>query len=738
MKLIVSDAVLLWWDEADLLHGLLEELEPGARRIGSLAELSATEAPIRSLLVAVAQVDAALVARLVPLLELSPTTAVVVVARTIDDAAELEALRCGVQQILLLDEVSPAMLARVVRQANARLEHLGNLNLHLRQMQRSVDDAMQLAAVNPSPIIVVDDLHAIRSCNQAAADLLEIELADAVSSPLPFPLDGSERQDVLITHQSGEELRLQVEVRPIRWENKPARLLVMQDTTMCHHIEIARQRLFTAIEQCMESVLITDCDGVIQYANPAFHNISGYSSDEAIGQNPRLLKSGKHDAAFYEHMWHCIHSHDSWQGRMINRRKNGSLFEEDASISAVRNEGGEIVSFVAVKRDVTHMVELEDQLRQSQKMQAVGRLAGGIAHDFNNLLTVIMGQCQLLLMRHAEDEALRAKIEQIRIAADRASGLTRQLLSFSRKNFLKKQRLDLNRLIHDFQKMLRRLIGEDVLLTVDLQAGPATVDGDPGQLEQVVMNLVVNARDAMPDGGSLVIHTQNFVCDHDGEVPGLTAGHYVTMSVRDTGCGMDPDTLSLIFEPFFTTKEKDKGTGLGLATVYAIVQQLNGHVTVDSEEGKGSTFKVYLPLQKGLAEDDETTDEQLEETTHGELILLVEDEEGVREMAREMLSVQGYRVVMARSPAEALEICRSDSNKFDLLLTDVVMPGMNGIEMARRLTEQFPSLPVLFMSGYTDRYDDAAQTLNSHHDFIQKPFTPQELGRKVKTALERA
>ena len=341
--------------------------------------------------------------------------------------------------------------------------------------------------------------------------------------------------------------------------------------------------------------MITDPEGTILYVNPAFEAVSGYTRAEAVGQNPRILKSGNQDAAFYRRMWEALARGEVWTGRLVNRRKDGVLFEEDATIGPVRDASGQLTSYVAVKRDVTNETRLERQLLQAQKIEAVGRLAGGIAHDFNNLLGVIIGYAELV-RRGLAGPSPGSKVDQIRKATERAAALTRQLLAFSRKQVLQPKILDLNGVLGGAEPMLRRLIGEDIEMKTILEPRLGRVSR-PLQIEQIVMNLALNARDAMPEGGDLTLETRNATLDasYVTQHPIVPPGRYVLLSVSDTGTGMDAATQAHAFEPFFTTKATGKGTGLGLATVYGIVKQSEGYIWLYSEVGVGTTFKIYLP-----------------------------------------------------------------------------------------------------------------------------------------------
>jgi two-component system cell cycle sensor histidine kinase/response regulator CckA len=484
-------------------------------------------------------------------------------------------------------------------------------------------------------------------------------------------------------------------------------------------------QLAAAIEQTSESVIVTDSRARIGYVNPAFERTTGYARAEVIGHNPSLLQSGAHDHAFYREMWGTLLRGETWRGELINRRKDGGIFTEVVAISPVRDPHGRVTAYVAVKRDVTAERELEARLSQAQRLEAIGQLAGGIAHDFNNLLAVIRGYADLARAAMPAGPA-NEDLDQVVLAADRASSLTRQLLLFSRRQAAALAVLDVGVVVDGLAPMLRRLLGEHI----ELEVAPAMpsaglVRADPSQLEQVVLNLAANARDAMPDGGRLTIRT---------EANDESDAAWVRLTAADTGVGMDETTSRHVFEPFFTTKAPGRGTGLGLATVYGIVTQSGGRVSVASTPGQGTTFIIDLPRVDAPAEPTTDQVEARPARVHRPLtVLLVEDDSAVRSLTRRMLASLGHTVICAGSGAEALELVEAASGMPDLLLTDVRMPGIQGPDLARRLRDRRPDLPVVFTSGFSAELDESMAIPGAR--VLDKPFDAAKLDAAVRNAL---
>ncbi|HXJ11993.1 MAG TPA: PAS domain S-box protein [Candidatus Limnocylindrales bacterium] len=616
-----------------------------------------------------------------------------------------------------------------------------------------------------------------------------------------------------------------------------------------------------ALEAAANPIVISQRDGTIIWVNHAFEVLSGYTRAEALGQSTRLLKSGRLPASYYQTMWDTILSGQVWQGEMVNRRKDGSLYHEEMTITPVKNAAGEISHFIAIKlditerkaseericrlaqvvensaemiaigdpegrivfanrallrvtgytedelvgkaftsllshnnpphldqeirtqtlsgggwsgecmhyrkegrefpvslstskikdnqgavigtfgiaQDITERKRLEEQLAAAQKMEAVGQLAGGIAHDFNNLLGVMIGYSELLQESFPPDDLRVRKLQQIKAAGDRAASLTRQLLAFSRKQVIRPRVIDLNGLVNDVNKMLARLVREDIELLCELKPALGMIKADPTQIEQVIINLVVNARDAMPDRGKIIIETANTYLDESycRSHPSVQPGRHIMLAISDTGTGMDEKTQEHIFEPFFTTKEQGKGTGLGLATVYGIVKQSGGSIWVYSQLGKGTTFKIYFPCVDEAVQPKEALGVSPALPRGNETILLAEDAEGMRSLISELLLRNGYTVLTAESSAELFMVTEQYNAPIDLLLTDVVMPGMNGRELADRLRAAHPALRIVYMSGYTSDTIVHHGVLREGIDFIEKPFTEASLMRKLREVLDR-
>jgi len=516
--------------------------------------------------------------------------------------------------------------------------------------------------------------------------------------------------------------------------------LAMYSLQQEHKIaEESLRKLSRAVEQSADMVMVTDCNGIIEYVNPAFEALTGYSHEEACGLTPRILKSGEQSPEVYQEMLQTMRAGNVFRGILVNRKKSGELYYAEETVCPVRDAAGSITHFISNARDLTERMRLESQLMQSQKMDAIGNLAGGVAHDFNNLLTIITSYAELALDSVPRNTPLESKIQEILLAARRAAELTRQLLAFSRKQMQALRVADLNQVIARIANTLPRLIGEDIDFIFVRGEGLGRVRVDPLQIEQILMNLAANARDAMPQGGHLRIENSNVRLDDEYihcKQALIPTGRYALITVTDDGEGIPPQHLPHIFEPFYTTKPVGRGTGLGLATVYGIVKQNKGFIWAYSEPKMGTVFKIYLPCVAGRDRLSEIEDVGSEPATRGsETVLLVEDEPAVRRATAEFLIMQGYTVLEAKDGVDALSVANHHRSNIDLLVTDVVMPNMSGGQLAEELVHLRPDTKLLFVSGYAGKTVIDHKVFDLETNFLQKPYTLKEFSLKIRAAL---
>ena len=546
-----------------------------------------------------------------------------------------------------------------------------------------------------------------------------------------------ELYEVVGQREDGTTFDVEIRATPVQFEGMPGAQAILQNITGRKRMEAelrdSEERYRLLFERNLAGVYRSTAEGRMLECNRAFAKMMGYASPAEVLAQPAVAFHADSHAReiFVERLRR--------EGSLLNqenqgRRKDGSLIWVIENVSLMHSEDATDEVLLGTVFDMTERRKLEEQLLQSQKMEAVGRLAGGIAHDFNNLLTAVAGYTELLIGQFEEGDPRLEFAEEIREAGKRAASLTQQLLAFSRRQVLEPRVLDLNAVIANMEKMLRRVIGEDVDLMTSLSPSLWRAKADPAQIEQAILNLVVNARDAMPRGGQLTLETANV--ELDARYASGVPGPHVMLAVSDTGVGMDTEQQARLFEPFYTTKERGKGTGLGLSTTYGVVKQSGGSIWVYSERGQGTTFKIYLPrCEEPL---DETHEAPLPAIplTGTETALLVEDEPEVRRLVEKILGMQGYTVMSAASPAEAIAHSRGHSGTIEILVTDVIMPGMNGRELARVLLTTRPSLRVLYMSGYTDAVIAQQGILEPGTAFLSKPFTPDSLARKVREVLD--
>ncbi|AKJ63536.1 PAS domain S-box protein [Kiritimatiella glycovorans] len=525
-------------------------------------------------------------------------------------------------------------------------------------------------------------------------------------------------------------------------DGTPRRMLGTHvDVTERRQAEREREHLLHAVEQVADIVVVTDTEGAIRFVNSSFERITGYGRDEVLGENPRILKSGEQSDDYYRDLWETISGGRTWHGRFVNRKKDGEHYTESATISPVFDQNGTIVSYVAVKRDITEQLLLEEQYLHAQRLEGVGKLAGGIAHDFNNILQVMMGNAQIARTEAEEGSSLQTSLDEVLKAGKRARDLTRELLTFTRRHDTERRPVNINELIANMEGMIRTALSERVGYESRLTDGLPAVSADPGQIEQALLNLVTNARDAMPEGGSFRIETSTqyldeWFCTWHSEA---SPGEYVRIDVSDTGCGMDRDTCEKAFDPFFTTKEVGAGTGLGLSSVYGIVSQHKGFISLYSEPGRGATFRLYLPASEESCEAPEAPRLEGDPVPGGTAtVLLGEDDPGVMTWLRHILERAGYRVIAAEDGAAALELIDAGGEKIDLAVLDVVMPRYDGSEVARRFREKHgEEAPVVFLSGYSRNYLSGFRERDSATRILSKPCCEEDLLRAMHSLLEK-
>jgi two-component system cell cycle sensor histidine kinase/response regulator CckA len=579
----------------------------------------------------------------------------------------------------------------------------------------------------------------------AQEEILQLNVEDTYV-PEERALGARRRQQL----RTGDTVRFERNVRRKDGSDFPAEVILRQvednwyqgitrDITARKQAEESRVRLAAIVESSEDAIIGKDLHGTILSWNAAAERLYGYSAAEARGQSIQLIIPADRPQEGQEILERIRRGEHISHFETIRIGKNRNPIDVSLSVSPIKDASGTIVGASTIAHDITERKRQQQQLLQSQKVEAVGRLAGGVAHDFNNILTTIIGYCELTRDRLSADHDARANIEEIAAAAERAASLTRQLLAFSRKQTLQPKVLDLNAVVGNLDKMLRRLIGEDVELLTKLAPNLQRVKADPGQIEQVIMNLAVNARDAMPHGGRLLVETANASLHEDYARlhEDVRPGEYVVLTVTDTGCGMSEEVKTRLFEPFFTTKPQGQGTGLGLATCYGVVKQSGGHINVYSELNRGTTVKIYLPHVPEPASASPTTPNATGNASDHETILLVEDDASVRGLNARLLRAKGYTVIEASNGKEALGVADQGANgDIKLLLTDVIMPEMGGKELAQRFRATHPNTKVLFCSGYKQEAIDRGGELEPGFAFLQKPFTPGLLARKVREVLD--
>jgi len=672
---------------------------------------------------------------------------IIVLVDHTEDPSSLEALRLGAQDILGKDRLTGESVSRAARYALERTLLDRELREREEQYRRIVETAEE-------GIWIIDSHDRTTFVNRKMTQLLGYSQEEMLGkSPLDFMDDEARAISIprLAAKRQGETARLDMRYRrkdgSTLWAvittnpnfdergRYQGAMALVTDVSDRKEKEEAIFRLAALVESSADAIISVDLDGKVLSWNHAAESLYGYSTKEALGRSIRFIVPPDRQVEMDVILTRVRKGEATATFETLQKHRDGRLIPVSAGISPILDPQGRLIAASAIVRDISAQHKLQEQFRQAQKMEAVGRLAGGVAHDFNNLLTVICGYASLLLTQKG-DIPHREELEEINRAGERAAGLTRQLLAFSRKQVLNPMVTCLNPLIKDLEKMLRRLIGEDIQLSTVLQADLGKVKVDLGQMEQVLMNLAVNARDAMPQGGHLIIETRNILVEK-GSIGGnvdVVPGSYTVLSVSDTGIGMDKEVLSHLFEPFYTTKGIGKGTGLGLSTIYGIVRQSGGYITVYSEPGKGSCFKVYLPNTTAATQAHPSAAPSTGSKGGTEKILVVEDNEMVRKLTCEILERKGYRVRAVGSAEEALEFFSRDGMP-DLLLTDMVLPGMDGLSLCRSAAQQKCGLKRLLMTGYTEEAMLRQGVSDCGLPLLHKPYSPTGLLAAVRGAL---
>jgi PAS domain S-box-containing protein len=527
------------------------------------------------------------------------------------------------------------------------------------------------------------------------------------------------------------------EVRELLAERDQARLRLQQVLAEKSETEAKQQQLSIAIEHVSEAIVVTDTQPAIVYANPAFEVVTGYSREEALGRNPRFLHGERHDPEFFHTLWETISGGHTWRGHFLNNKKDGTPYTEEAVISPIFNSDSQITQYVAVKRDITEQTQLQQVLQQALKLESIECLAGGVAHEFNNMLQIILGATNIAKIQLDPDSPTHEELNEIQEASLRSVSIVKQLLSFARRQAENEQIIPIDETVHGFHKMLQLFVGEGIELTWTPGAGTGCIRMDPHQLHQMLLNLCSNSRDAISRHGRIDLFTEPVTFDESQPSghPSLSDGEFICLTVRDNGCGMGPDTLSHIFDPFFTTKETGKGTGLGLSAAYGILHQHGGAIDVNSSPEAGTTCRLYFPLLASGEEAPLPVPIETGSKSGSETVLVVEDEPMVLEQVASSLKSYGYSVLTADTAEAALQIAKQHPTPIHLLLSDITMPRMNGLELSRLLQQQQPGLRSLFMSGYNPEDLTRSGDMEDTHSFLQKPFLSKQLSRAVRKIL---
>jgi len=684
--------------------------------------------------------------------EHAPAIPLIIVTGSVNEETAVDCMKAGA-----VDYVMKENLTRLGLAVEAALD-----TKRIREEKQRYEDALWESARQwratfdaiSDAVLVLDLEGRILRCNRAMRGLLERPWQEVIGSPCwglfrdaTIPLEddtlgrlSQDPQRQTVTLSVGDRW-FRSKMDPVADEhgNVVGAALILVDITGRKRAEDSNARLAAAVEHAAEAIVVTDATGDIEYVNPAFEQITGYAQEEALGKNPRILQSGQHDPALYGRLWKTITGGAVWSGRFTNQRKDGTVYEEAATISAVYDSAGDIAHYVAVKRDITEELSLQGRLRQAQKLEAIGTLAGGIAHDFNNVLAAIIGYGQMAKGRLPTESPLHRDLHQVLEAADRAKDLVREILTFSRRGEERRQEVKLHHIVKEALKLLEPALPATIEARDDIDRDCPPVLADPTQIHQVVMNLCTNAYQAMrEDGGALAVGLRSF--EVDGQFrsthPDLPEGLCAELTVSDTGHGMDAQVLQRAFDPFFTTKPEGEGTGLGLATTHGIVKAHGGDITVYSEPNQGTTVRVYLPCAEELGAAAPSEQEPIPGGT--ERILVVDDEENLAQLMEQMLRRLGYDVLAMTSSAEALATFRDHPDLFDLVITDQTMPEMTGCQLAEELLRIRPGVPVVLTTGFSETVSQDQAEEMGIAAFLMKPATTSEIAQVVRRALDGA
>jgi two-component system, cell cycle sensor histidine kinase and response regulator CckA len=678
----------------------------------------------------------------------APSVPIVVLTGIDDEGLAVRAVREGAQDYLVKGKTDGSLLVRAMRYATERKHAIEALQRREEHFRSLIENALDLISIISEDGIIryVSPSHervlGYRPDELVGRSFLQlVHTEDAHQFAGAFRANGSPTSiEARVRHKNGAWRVLESFGRDLAHVSGVQGIVInSRDVTERKRAEEALREVNNTLRAVIRTsplaIYSVDLDGSVRNWNPAAHRMFGWQEWEVLGGPlPHMLEN--ETERFMEHLDLVRTGVMDTAFETRCQTRTGRRVDVTIWNALLRDGSGGVKGVVHMVADVTERKRLEEQLHHSLKMEAVGRLAGGVAHDFNNLLMIIEGYSQMLLSGMDSDNPVRSDLEEILKAAERAGDLTKQLLSFSRRQIVQPKLIDMNSLMHNLERMLKRIIGEDIELVTNFDPKLKSIVADPGQIEQVVLNMTVNARDAMPSGGRLIIETSNVHLDEEYVRSHLTpsAGDYVMFSVTDTGVGIDAETRSHLFEPFFTTKERGKGTGLGLSTSYGIIKQNGGDVWVYSEPGKGTTFKIYLPVSSHQVVPREPRPENVNLFGY-ETVLLVEDEAGVRVVLEAMLRRHGYEVLSCGSPHDALEICEQYSDRIHLLITDMIMPKMHGRELAVKVRALRPDIQVLYVSGYADANQDEALDPSMH--YLQKPFTPEALAAKIRDVMAR-